>query len=143
MSEQAIEFLEEWISEKVQKPQPAPAIPEPQLELEKKAEILVKRCQADAAKAGVTIDEIVEEVGDLEDLITAKLEDAEQAPASPLHRPTALLRSASIGFEVRMIMPSRSERTSKSKSWVANVLSILEFVLHSISNSCEFQTSAT
>jgi hypothetical protein len=83
MSEQAIEFLEEWISEKVQKPQPAPAIPEPQIELEKKAEILVKRCQADAAKAGVTIDEIVEEVGDLEDLITAKLEDAEQAPPPP------------------------------------------------------------
>ena len=83
MSEQAIEFLEEWISEKVQKPQPAPAVPEPQLEREKKAEILVKRCQADAAKAGVTIDEIVEEVGNLEDLITAKLEDAEEAPASP------------------------------------------------------------
>ena len=82
MSEQAIEFLEGWISEKVQKPQPAHATPEPHVEREKKAEILVKRCQADAAKAGVTIDEIVEEVGDLEDLITAKLEDAEEAPAA-------------------------------------------------------------
>ena len=73
MSEQAIEFLEEWISEKVQRSQPTPA------PLEKQAEILCLKCQADAAKAGVPLDEIVEEVGDLEDLLAAKLEDAEQA----------------------------------------------------------------
>ena len=75
MSEQAIEFLEEWISEKVQRPQAA------QAPLEKQAEILCLKCQADAAKAGVPLDEIVEEVGDLEDLIAAKLEDAEQPHA--------------------------------------------------------------
>ena len=83
MSEQAIEFLEEWISEKVQRPQQTPAVPEPHVDLEKKAEILCQRCQADAAKAGVPFEEIIEEVGDLEDLITAKLEDAEQPQASP------------------------------------------------------------
>ena len=38
---------------------------------------------SDAAKAGVPFEEIIEEVGDLEDLITAKLEDAEQPQASP------------------------------------------------------------
>jgi hypothetical protein len=80
MSEQAIEFLEEWISEKVQRPQPVPT-PAP---LEKQAEILCLKCQADAAKAGVPLDEIVEEVGDLEDLIAAKLEDAEQASGERL-----------------------------------------------------------
>ena len=79
MSEQAIEFLEEWISEKVQRPQPVPT-PAP---LEKQAELLCLKCQADAAKAGVPMDEIVEEVGDLEDLIAAKLEDAEQANGEP------------------------------------------------------------
>jgi hypothetical protein len=79
MSEQAIEFLEEWISEKVQRQQPV-LVPAP---LEKQAEILCLKCQADAAKAGVPLDEIVEEVGDLEDLIAAKLEDAEQASAKP------------------------------------------------------------
>jgi hypothetical protein len=79
MSEQAIEFLQEWIDEKVRRPQPAPA-PAP---LEKQAEILCLKCQADAAKAGVPLDEIVEEVGDLEDLISAELEDAERADASP------------------------------------------------------------
>jgi hypothetical protein len=78
MSEQAIEFLQEWIDEKVRRPQPAPA-PAP---LEKQAEILCLKCQADAAKAGVPLDEIVEEVGDLEDLISAELEDAERADAS-------------------------------------------------------------
>jgi hypothetical protein len=77
MSEQAIEFLEEWINEKVQRTPPTPA------PLERQAEILVLKCQADAAKAGVPLDEIVEEVGDLEDLITAKLEEAEQPQASP------------------------------------------------------------
>ena len=82
MSEQAIEFLEGWISEKVQRPRQAPTVPEPHIELEKKAEILCQRCQADAAKAGVPFEEIIEEVGDLEDLITAKLEDAEQPQAS-------------------------------------------------------------
>ena len=50
MSEQAIEFLEEWISEKVRRPQPTPA------PLEKQAEILCLKCQADAAKAGVPLE---------------------------------------------------------------------------------------
>jgi hypothetical protein len=69
VSEQAIEFLEEWISETV-RPRPAA------LDTGKHAEILATKCQADAARAGVPIEDIIEEVGDLEDLIVAKLEDA-------------------------------------------------------------------
>jgi hypothetical protein len=77
MSEQAIEFLEEWISEKVHRPHPA------SIKLEEEAEILVRKCEADAAKAGVSLEEIVEEVGDLEDLIAARLQDAEDPEAPP------------------------------------------------------------
>jgi hypothetical protein len=78
VSEQAIEFLEEWISEKV-RPRPT------QIDTEKQAEILASKCQADAARAGVPIEEITEEVGDLEDLIVAKLEDA-AAPVDEARR---------------------------------------------------------
>ena len=67
MSTQAIEFPQEWIGEKVHV-LPVPA------EIEKEAETLAKECEADAAEAGVPIEEIVEEVGDLEGLIAAKLE---------------------------------------------------------------------
>ena len=83
MSEQAIEFLEEWISEKVQRRS------RHQAPLEKQAEILCLKCQADAAKAGVPLDEIVEEVGDLEDLIAAKLEDAAGRPMHSLRLPNS------------------------------------------------------
>ena len=69
MSEKAIEFLQEWITEKVQ----APSEP---IKLEKEAEALAKECAAQAADAGVPIEDIEEEVGDLEELITMKLEDA-------------------------------------------------------------------
>jgi hypothetical protein len=72
MSEQAIEFLQEWISEKVQCP-PAP------IKLEAQAERLAKRCAAEAADAGVALEEIEEEVGNLEDLMVTKLEDAAEA----------------------------------------------------------------
>ena len=72
MSEKAIEFLQEWITEKVQA-RPAPA------KIEKEAEILAKECVAQAAKAGVAIEDIEEEVGDLEELMTTKLEDAAEA----------------------------------------------------------------
>jgi hypothetical protein len=69
MSEQAIEFLQEWMSEKLPVP-PAPVA------IEAQAERLMKKCTADAADAGVPLEEIVEEVGDLEELIAAKLEEA-------------------------------------------------------------------
>ena len=72
MSEKAIEFLQEWITEKVQ----APSEP---IKLEKEAGILAKQCAAQAADAGVPLEDIEEEVGDLEELITTKLEDAVEA----------------------------------------------------------------
>lgn len=72
MSEKAIEFLQEWITEKVQV-RPAPT------RIEHEAEILAKECAAQAAEAGVPIEDIEEEVGDLEELMTTKLEDAAEA----------------------------------------------------------------
>jgi hypothetical protein len=72
MTEKAIEFLQEWISEKVHAPhEPA--------RLEQEAEILAKECVRQAARAGVPIEDIEEEVGDLEELIATKLEDAVEA----------------------------------------------------------------
>lgn len=72
MTEKAIEFLQEWISEKVQ----APRDPATVEHVDQKAEILAKECAKQAASAGVRLEDIEEEVGDLEDLIAAKLEDA-------------------------------------------------------------------
>ena len=72
MSEKAIEFLQEWITEKVQ----APSEP---IKLEREAEALAKQCAAQAADAGVPLEDIEAEVGDLEELLTTKLEDAVEA----------------------------------------------------------------
>jgi hypothetical protein len=69
MTEKAIEFLQEWINEKVQ----APVTP---TRLDQEAEVLAKQCAAQAANAGVPLEDIEEEVGDLEELIATKLEDA-------------------------------------------------------------------
>jgi hypothetical protein len=72
MSENAIEFLQEWICEKVQAPT-HPAM------VEKHAESLAKECAAKAAEAGIPLEDIQEEVGDIQELIAAKLEDAAEA----------------------------------------------------------------
>lgn len=72
MTEKAIEFLQEWISEKVQAPH------EP-VKLEQEAEALARECAKQAARAGVPLEDIEEEVGDLEQLIAAKLEDAAES----------------------------------------------------------------
>lgn len=72
MSENAIEFLQEWICEKVQAPA-HPAL------VEKHAESLAKECAAKAAEAGIPLEDIQEEVGDIQELIAAKLEDAAEA----------------------------------------------------------------
>jgi len=74
MSENAIEFLQEWICEKVQ----APAHP---AMVEKHAETLAKECAAKAAEAGIPLEDIQEEVGDIQELIAARLEDAAEAEA--------------------------------------------------------------
>jgi hypothetical protein len=75
MTEKAIEFLQEWINEKVQ-------APETPVRLDQKAEVLAKECAKQAANAGVPLEDIEEEVGDLEELIATKLEDAVEAKKS-------------------------------------------------------------
>lgn len=72
MTEKAIEFLQEWINEKVQ-------APETPTQIDREAEALAKQCAAQAANAGVPLEDIEEEVGDLEELIATKLEDAVEA----------------------------------------------------------------
>lgn len=77
MSEHAIEFLQEWIGERCQSPC-APA------RIEKHAETLARECAAKAAEAGIALEEIQEEVGDIQELIASRLEDAAEAePARP------------------------------------------------------------
>ncbi len=69
MSDQAIEFLQEWIGEKVQPPAHPASV-------ESHAQSLAKECAAKAAEVGIPLEEIQEEVGDIQELIEAKLEDA-------------------------------------------------------------------
>jgi hypothetical protein len=69
MSEHAIKFLQEWIGEKCQ----APALP---IKIEQHAETLARECAAKAAEAGIPLEDIQEEVGDIQDLIASRLEDA-------------------------------------------------------------------
>lgn len=76
MTEKAIEFLQEWISEKIHAPQ-EPA------KIEQEAVILARECAMQAANAGVHLEDIEEEVGDLEELIATKLEDAAEAKKEP------------------------------------------------------------
>lgn len=84
MTEKAIEFLQEWINEKVQAPE-TPA------QIDREAEVLAKQCAAQAASAGVPLEDIEEEVGDLEELIATKLEDAVEAKKdNPARRPESI-----------------------------------------------------
>jgi hypothetical protein len=69
MSESAIEFLQDWICEKCQ----APA---EQIRIEKQAETLARECAAKAAEAGIPLEDLQEEVGDIQELIASRLEDA-------------------------------------------------------------------
>ncbi|TWI36611.1 uncharacterized protein DUF768 [Mesorhizobium tianshanense] len=72
MSEHAIEFLQEWIGEKVQCQSSLDRI-------EEQAETLAKECAAKAAEAGIPLEDIQEEVGDIQELIASKLEEAAEA----------------------------------------------------------------
>jgi hypothetical protein len=81
MTEKAIEFLQEWISEKVH-------APETPVRLDREAEVLAKQCAAQAANAGVRLEDIEEEVGDLEELIATKLEDAVEATKGAQRTPS-------------------------------------------------------
>ncbi len=75
MSEHAIEFLRGWIGEKVHC-QPAPA------KIEKQAETLAKECAAKAAEVGIPLEDLQEEVGDIQELIASRLEEAAEAEES-------------------------------------------------------------
>lgn len=91
MSAQAIEFLQEWIGEKCGQAPSQPA------RIGKEAEALARECAAAAAQAGIPLEDLQDEVGDIRDLIAARLEEAveaEQAAADepaasvlPLHKP--------------------------------------------------------
>ncbi|TIT01837.1 hypothetical protein [Mesorhizobium sp.] len=72
MSEHAIEFLQEWIGEKVH----CHSSPD---RIEKQAETLARECAAKAAEAGIPLEDIQEEVGDIKELIASRLEEAAEA----------------------------------------------------------------
>ncbi|OHV88579.1 DUF768 domain-containing protein [Mesorhizobium sp. ORS 3428] len=74
MSEHAIEFLRGWIGEKVQ-------CPHSPLKIEKQAETLAKECCAKAAEEGILLEDIQEEVGDIQELIASRLEEAAEENA--------------------------------------------------------------
>ena len=69
--------------------------PETPAKIEREAEVLAKQCAAQAANAGVRLEDIEEEVGDLEELIATKLEDAVEAKKGRSRRTLLIL---SVGF---------------------------------------------
>lgn len=75
MSEHAIEFLRGWIGEKVH----CQHLP---VKIEKQAETLAKECAAKAAEVGIPLEDIQEEVGDIQELIASRLEEAAEADQS-------------------------------------------------------------
>jgi hypothetical protein len=87
MSEHAIEFLQEWIDEKCQ----CPATP---VRIEEHAETLARECAAKAAEVGIALEDIQEEVGDIQDLIASRLEDAVEAANDEREDPPGTKRSA-------------------------------------------------
>lgn len=72
MSEHAIEFLQEWIGEKVHCQSSLDRI-------EEQAETLARECAAKAAEVGIPLEDIQEEVGDIQELIASRLEEAAEA----------------------------------------------------------------
>jgi len=75
MSVHAIEFLQDWIGKECCAPSEA-------VKLDKHAETLAKRCAAKAAEAGIPLEDLQEEVGDIQDLIASRLEEAVEAVES-------------------------------------------------------------
>ena len=80
MSEHAIEFLRGWIGEKVHC-QHSP------VKIEKQAETLAKECAAKAAEVGIPLEDIQEEVGDIQELIASRLEEAAEADQGNAAKP--------------------------------------------------------
>ncbi|TSE13575.1 DUF768 domain-containing protein [Mesorhizobium intechi] len=71
MSEHAIEFLRGWIGEKVHC--------QSQHKIDQQAETLARECAAKAAEVGIPLEDIQEEVGDIQELIASRLEEAAEA----------------------------------------------------------------
>ncbi len=80
MSEHAIEFLRGFIGEKVHC-QHSP------IKIEKQAETLAKECAAKAAEVGIPLEDIQEEVGDIQELIASRLEEAAEADQGNAAKP--------------------------------------------------------
>jgi hypothetical protein len=74
VTEQAIEFLQDWVHEKVEA-HPVRGRHKP---LPLQAAELSRECERDAAAVGVTHEDIEEEVGNLDDLMATKIQDAEE-----------------------------------------------------------------
>jgi len=70
MSERGIEFFNNWVRENVN------AEGYPQDPSDAQVTALVENCTADAVTAGVSIDEIEEDMGDLRDAIFDAMEEA-------------------------------------------------------------------
>ncbi|MCG8272271.1 hypothetical protein MIC97_12240 [Aquamicrobium sp. NLF2-7] len=79
MSEQAIKFLQEWIGENCQSPS-VPVGTDP-VKIDEQAETLARECTEEAAQAGIPLEDIQEEVGDIQELIALHLEDAAETDA--------------------------------------------------------------
>ena len=82
MTDQAIEFLQEWVHDHVDRSCLKKRVPLPQ-----QAHELTQVCERDAAAAGVTLDDITEEVGDLNELIESKLEDVSETDVTKAPKP--------------------------------------------------------
>jgi hypothetical protein len=70
MSESAIEFVENWVDEKIEKMDAAPA------DIEAQAKTLAAACIADAQNDGLTQSEINDTFDDLAAFIAAEIEEA-------------------------------------------------------------------
>jgi hypothetical protein len=74
MSESAIEFVETWVDDKIEKMDAAPA------DIEAQARTLAAACIADAQNDGVTQSEINDTFDDLAAFIAAEIEEAFDVP---------------------------------------------------------------
>lgn len=79
MSQRGIDFANEWISENINAGPYAPEdSPHPE------ADAAVKQLLADAAEAGITREEIEDDIGDLGDFISGAYEDSTDAEVQRL-----------------------------------------------------------
>lgn len=79
MSQRGINFANEWVTENIDSgPYASENVPHPD------SAGTVKRMLADAAKEGITRDEIENDIGDLEDFISAAFEDSTDAEVQRL-----------------------------------------------------------